>query len=152
METGKPQDIMVDCKYSPDRGITYYVERLAVLMRLAAKSRGSSVYAYTKEPRQALEAITLKLGDKAVDYIPLVARSAVPGELYHPKLVECYTSLLEGLLRRFYEDAKTLTPGMRVELMNIVLDALWSMARQGLPPAARDFESRLMDSIKRKGG
>ena len=139
-----------ECEYDPSRRISYYTERLAGLMRVVARSRGQSTYAYTKEIRRALEALVYVAWNKSEEFLRDIARSQIPIELRAGDLRECYALLLEGLLRKFREEASDLPMGSRILLMNMLLSSISEMAQYNLPPGGREFLNHVFSSFSHK--
>ncbi len=140
--------MLEECRYDPSRGIDYYSERLAALMKYVGNKRGAtSTHVYTKEIRRALETLLFTVWDKADEYIPELARAYVPEELYG-QARECYTLLLEGLLKRFKETTENLPMGAKIQLMNMLLSSIAEMARYNLPPGGKDLLSLIFSSAQ----
>lgn len=135
--------VIDECRYDASRGINYYTERLAAIMQLVggAIRGGTSTHVYTKEIRRAMEALVYAAWDRAEELIPDIARAHVPAELASKTARECFANLLEGLLKRFREEASDLPMGARIQLMNMLLSSIAEMARYGLPPGGSQFKS-----------
>lgn len=140
----RPEVSPEECMYEPSRGISYYAERLAAIMQFVGRTRGGlSTHAFTKEIRRAMEALVYIVWDKAEDFIPKIARANVPSELRSKTARECFALLLEGLLKRFRDEASDLPMGSRIQLMNMLISSIAEMARYSLPPGASEFRSRI---------
>lgn len=139
----------LECMYEASRGINYYTERLAAIMRYVGRKRGGlSTYAYTKEVRRALEILVYSAWDNASEFIPEIARAHVPGELRSRVNRECFAGLLEGLLRKFRDEASDLPMGARIQLMNMILSSIAEMARYNLPPGGDKLYNMLFSKPK----
>lgn len=123
------------CRYSPDRGIDYYVSGLAGILRVVVGPGKTSTHAYVKEVRKALETLVFSVWDRSDEYIPVVAESNIPDTIHSNKVKECFRELLIALLRRFRETTADLPIGSRIRLMNMTVSAIAEMAKRGkLPP------------------
>lgn len=138
------------CGYDPSLGIDYYTERLAALMRLVSRNRSQSTYAYTKEIRRALETLVYVAWDKPDDLLRDISMSQIPGELISNALKTCFSSLLEGFLKKFHETAKDLSMGSRILLMNMLLSSIAEMGQGSLPEGGEKFLNCIFSSLKSK--
>jgi len=133
-------------------GLHGIAERLGVMLwywRARVRGRGASTYSLAKEVRGALEDLLGVREGLWGEMVRLLPESYTPEDIRKREDREYFKRLLGALLAKYAEAARGMAPQGRRRLLNVIVDAVVSVANSPWPQACYFIEELHSDLLQK---